>query len=231
MSQGKTEKATLYVVDNTQDHLDFLFNPTSYSVSKSAKWHRPVAKGAKEAAHPEYAGIDPASVQMEILFDSWESPGAEVSHHVEKLLDWLKATEESLSKTPKSPQPPVLAFAWGRNRALSWFHGYLKSVNVKYLMFRHDGAPTRATASITLEELPHDPQGQNPTSGGTVGHRTHVVTAGDSLQSIAHQEYGNAAMWRELANLNGIDDPLRVSAGTTLLIAGEDELAAAASGA
>ena len=55
-----------------------------------------------------------------------------------------------------------------------------------------------------------------------------LMTAGDSLQSIAQQEYGDPGMWRGLAELNGVDDPFRVSSGTTLLIAGDDELAAAA---
>jgi nucleoid-associated protein YgaU len=41
---------------------------------------------------------------------------------------------------------------------------------------------------------------------------------GDSLQSIAYRELGKAAYWRAIADLNGIDDPLRVTAGTVLLI-------------
>jgi LysM repeat protein len=225
MSQGKAEKGSLYVVGKRGDHLKFLFNPTSYSVSKSAKWSRPVAKGAKRTAHPEFAGIDPASVQMELLFDSWESSDKGVAQHVDKLLSWLKATPESLDND--KPQPPVLAFTWGGNKALDWFQGYLKSVNVKYTMFRDNGTPTRATATVNLEELPHDPKGQNPTSGSLAAHRTHVVTAGDSLHSIAQHEYGDSALWRGLAELNGIDDPLRLSAGTTLLMATDDDLAAA----
>jgi nucleoid-associated protein YgaU len=41
---------------------------------------------------------------------------------------------------------------------------------------------------------------------------------GDTLQSVAYTELGNPAYWRAIADLNGIDDPQRVTAGTTLLI-------------
>jgi nucleoid-associated protein YgaU len=41
---------------------------------------------------------------------------------------------------------------------------------------------------------------------------------GDTLQSVAYTELGNPAYWRAIAELNGIDDPQRVTAGTTLLI-------------
>jgi hypothetical protein len=248
MSMAYLDKARLVTVDNKHekhDHLEFLFNPTSYSVSKAAKWNRPTTKGATTTSTPEFAGTDPASVQMEVLFDRWEPPhkdhgkkppgkrpgvardvkDLDVSVDVRKLFEWLKPTRKS-HKTHK-PQPPVLQFQWGTNHALSWFTGYLKSVNAKYTMFWHDGTPTRATVTLTLEEVPTVPkdQRQNPTSGGVGGHRTHVMTAGDSLQSIAYTEYGDATLWRGLAELNGIDDPLRVPTGTGLAIGAADDTA------
>jgi nucleoid-associated protein YgaU len=44
------------------------------------------------------------------------------------------------------------------------------------------------------------------------------MVAGDSLASVAYAEYGDPAEWRRLADYNGIDDPLRVRAGTVLLL-------------
>jgi hypothetical protein len=232
--------ACLFVVDKPTERLKFLFNPTEYSVSKSASWNRPTAKGAKKASTPEFAGTHPASIQMEVLFDRWATahdagpekvagkvatPGdVDVSKDVKQLFDWLNATKGSHSDG--TPEPPVLAFDWGGNKALSWFKGYLKSVNAKYTMVWADGTPTRATASITLEEVPAEAQeqNQNPTSGGVGGHRTHVMTAGDSLQSVAYGEFGDAHRWREIAEHNAIDDPLRIPAGTTLIIASKHDV-------
>jgi hypothetical protein len=232
MSTAHAEKACLFAVDNRADKLDFLFNPTSYSVSKAATWKRSTAKGNKKASPPEFTGTDPASLQMELLFDRWETLGGDVSGDVGKLFGWLQPTPPS--HAANKPQPPILGFEWGRKHPLSWFTGFLKSVNAKYTMFRQDGTPTRATASITLEEVPADPQGQlqNPTSGGVGGHRTHIMTAGDSLQSLAYAEFGDATLWRRIALLNDIDDPLRVPTGTTLIIGrADDDLEPASNGA
>jgi nucleoid-associated protein YgaU len=45
------------------------------------------------------------------------------------------------------------------------------------------------------------------------------MVAGDTLASIAYNEYGSAAGWRRIADANPfIDDPMRVKPGTTLVI-------------
>jgi nucleoid-associated protein YgaU len=73
--------------------------------------------------------------------------------------------------------------------------------------------------TVSLEEVPTDPPPKtNPTSGGIAGRRTHIVAGAETLQSVAFGEYGDAALWRGLADLNGIDDPFRVRPGTSLLI-------------
>jgi nucleoid-associated protein YgaU len=50
------------------------------------------------------------------------------------------------------------------------------------------------------------------------GHRTYRTVAGDTLQVIAYREYHRPGYWRALAETNGIDDPLRLRPGTTILI-------------
>jgi nucleoid-associated protein YgaU len=52
----------------------------------------------------------------------------------------------------------------------------------------------------------------------------HTVVAGDSLPSIAWREYGDPTLWRPIAERNGIDDPMRLPAGTALLIPAAEEL-------
>jgi nucleoid-associated protein YgaU len=55
----------------------------------------------------------------------------------------------------------------------------------------------------------------------------HHVISGDSLASIAYQQYGDPSMWRVLAEANGIDDPIRLPAGQTLIVPAASELTAA----
>jgi nucleoid-associated protein YgaU len=215
-------KASLAPEDGSQP-LEFRFNPKELSISKSATWNRPTNKGAKHSTKPEFGGVQPQTVTMELFFDDWEGTGNLVKD-IELLLSWLKPTDKSINQS-KKPQPNALKFHWGQG-PLADFKGYLKSVSAKYTMFKPDGTPVRATAQITLEEIPADPKKQNPTSGAIAGRRSHVVAAGDSLHSVAFREYAEPALWRALAVLNGIDDPLRVAPGTRILIPTADEAAA-----
>ncbi len=40
---------------------------------------------------------------------------------------------------------------------------------------------------------------------------------------MAYKEYGNASWWRPIAEVNGIDDPLKLIAGTRLLVPDMDD--------
>ena len=106
-------------------------------------------------------------------------------------------------------------FRWG---SLTRFLAYVSQVQAKYTMLTADGLPIRATCQVTLEELAGDAPKQNPTSGGLVPHRVHQVVQGDSLPAIAHREYGQPAMWRAVADLNRVDDPMRLRPGDRLLL-------------
>jgi nucleoid-associated protein YgaU len=97
-------------------------------------------------------------------------------------------------------------------------------------MFRLDGTPVRAKVSISFEETPMSAAKQNPTSGGQPGRRTHLVTMGDSLASLAYREYGDPGLWRAIAAANGIDDPSRLHPGMSLLIPPLREAASSSTG-
>ena len=221
---GEYTVAVLRVVEGEvpePTELYFDFNPGEYSVSKSATWSRPQMKGGKQTGKPEFGGANAQTVQMEILFDQYLSKDRGVAAAVNTLLEWIKPTDASVKK--KKPQPPIVVFEWGDNPALTSFRAYIKQVQAKFILFDGDGKPLRATANVTLEEVPIPPKKQNPTSGSVHGRRTHVMAMGDSLASLAWREYEDAALWRGLAAFNDIDDPLRVRPGTTIVLPTADE--------
>lgn len=219
------QKAGLRVVagDAKTSKLTFTYNPSEMSTSKTATWNRPTTNSANSATPPQFAGVQPQTVQMEIFFDAYEDLLGDVSDDVKTLFEWTRPTASSANK--RQHNPPILTFEWGSNKVLADFRGYLESVSAKYTMFRADGTPIRATASITLKEIPDEPARQNPTSGSLNSRRSRILRDGDSLQSVAYREYGNPALWRSLAVFNGIDDPLRLVAGSSILIPSSGEAA------
>ena len=223
LNGGQLAKAVLKVVDGDPKtmKLPFMYNPAELTTAKSANWNRPQQKGAGSAGKPQFTGAGPQTVQMEVWFDAWDAADANVARSVMTLFEWTKPTPTSITK--KLPRPPVLGFEWGTNLILADLKFFLKTVNAKYVLFKPDGTPVRASATISLEEVPEDPPKTNPSSGSRESRRSHLVGAGDSLHSVAYQEYGDASLWRGLAAFKGIDDPLRVAAGTRLLVPTADE--------
>jgi nucleoid-associated protein YgaU len=97
-------------------------------------------------------------------------------------------------------------------------------VDATYSLFGTTGVPIRATCQVRLHEIPTKTKGQNPTSGALTARSVHRVVAGDSLQSLAWREYGNAAAWRAIAEANGIDDPTRLATGVVLVLPAAEEV-------
>jgi nucleoid-associated protein YgaU len=226
---GKLEKATLRVVSGSLagSELKFTLNPTDLSITRKARWAPGKANPAAKAARDQFQGVDPLDLKLSVLLDAGEAGKQDIMGDVTKLFAWLGKASIG------DKEPPLLQLQWGSNTTLRDFQGYLSQVDVKYTLFKPDGAPIRATASLSFKELPpegaSDPgKGQNPTSGALLSGRAHVVTAGDSLASLAYREYGDAALWRALAQRNGIDDPLRLAPGTTLVIPHPHDLASVA---
>ena len=199
--------------------INFQFNPKELSLTKGAKWSREAQRGAPKSGVPHFTGSDPCKLSLEMFFDATDTMGDAVVKAVEKLFECCVPTGESLQK--KKGSPPWVIFRWG---GLTGFTAYVSSVAVKYTLFTPSGTPVRAVCTVTIEELSGELGGQNPTSGALAAHETHVVIVGDSLPSIAFRAYGDPQLWRGLAVANGIDDPMRLVEGATLLIPSAEEL-------
>ena len=202
--------------------IQFQFNPKELSLSKSAKWNRETGKGNKKSSPPQYQGPQPSKLTLEMFFDASDTQDDSVVKRVEQLFGCCIPTPSSHSKMKGSP--PWVLFRWG---GLTGFLAYISSVTAKYTVFTSGGLPIRAVCTVQLDELAGETPGQNPTSGGLVPRRVHVLVDGDTLQGIAYQEYGDASMWRAVAQANGIDDPLRLTSGQTVLLPASEELSGA----
>jgi hypothetical protein len=199
--------------------IDFQFNPKELSLNKSASWKRTPSKGAKSAGPPEYQGPQPSKLTVEMFFDASDTQDTSVVKAVEELFACCVPTSET--RQAQRSSPPWVVFHWG---GITGFPGYVSQVQVKYTLFTTSGVPIRAVCQVTMEEISGETAGQNPTSGALAARRVHRLRSGDTLQALAWSEYGDPAAWRVIADVNGIDDPLRLAEGRELLLPSADEL-------
>jgi hypothetical protein len=196
--------------------LTFDFNPKDLSTALQANWTPKPTK--KPGDHPEFTGTAQRTLDLEVFFDSTDTVDGDVADRIEALLATVKPT--SKSQGSNHPCPPFVVFSWGAMRP---FVGVVKSVSCSMTLFRPSGQPVRAACKVSILEYPLDPEGQNPTSGALRSSRGHRVVLGDTLASIAHQEYGTPTFWRAIATANELDDPFNLRLGRELLLPPADD--------
>ena len=213
------ERATIEI-DGESSAIRCWFNPSEYSVSKTNTWKvEPVVGSALPP--PQFTGGMPRQLTVELLFDSTDTDSLDVREVTNKLLKAMEVGEGGGGGS----RPPMITFAWGQSVP---FKAFGSQLDVRFTMFKEDGTPTRATATLTLMQAEKSQDssstpggttgGGNPTTRGIDAIRSHVVRDGDSLQSIAFDAYGDPTLWRAIAEANGIDDPLSLRRGNRLAI-------------
>jgi nucleoid-associated protein YgaU len=229
-----TKRATAVLAerDKPANKLEFRFNPTTISFTRAVTWNRTPKK--KTDPPVQFTGAGPTAITLQILLDAIvAAPHAKgapptprpkgVQPEIDRLLGWT--TVPDVDKA--SSGPPALVFAWGvlSISTESSFVCYLESLKVTIEMFDRDGRPLRATVDVALKSAAKEPKGTNPTSGTERSRRRHTLRSGQTLHSVAYDHYGDPGAWRAIAELNGIDNPMRLGPGRELLLPDVSELA------
>ena len=199
--------------------IEFQFNPKEVTIAKTVKWDSKPSTGAKKAGPPEFKGPEPGKLSLEMFFDATAKHDGSVVEAVEKLFTCCTGTDKTHAND--KPIPPLVIFKWG---AITSFPAYVTSVSAKYTLFSAGGVPIRAVCTVSLQEMPGEKGKQNPTSGSLAVRSVHRVVNGDTLASVAYNEYGDPTMWRQLAYFNRIDDPARIPLGSVLMLPSAAEL-------
>ncbi|MBN1318101.1 MAG: LysM peptidoglycan-binding domain-containing protein [Anaerolineales bacterium] len=208
------EKATISGID-VDITVTCLFNPKEYTLSRTNNWDIKMIKG-KNTPEVTFGGGQPATLTMQIFFDTYED-GTDVRKHTKGLWELMRINEDRKNSKTQKGEPPKVTFSWGQYWS---FEAVIVSLTQKFTMFLQDGIPVRSTVDITFKQVRDEMSfaGTNPTSGGGEPHRVHVVQAGERLDWIAYQEYGDATKWRPIASANNLIRPARLKPGQKLII-------------
>jgi hypothetical protein len=206
-SLNQPVKAYIQVEGDTP--IKCLFNPAEISLSKDADW-KTEANPDNNVSKVDFSGGKSAKLSVKLFFDTTET-GSDVREHTDRL---LKLTLISQNAPNNKKRPPLCKFIWGAQQS---FQAYVPSVSINFTFFSPSGVPLRAEASVTFMQY-QDEQifpPQNPTSRSEA-RKTRVVVAGETLDLIAYQEYGNPAHWRHIAETNCLSDPKDLRPGQIL---------------
>ena len=196
-----------------QQRMEVQYNPTQYSLSKSAQIAE-IAIPGLDAPIQQFIRGQTEKLSVELLFDTTAQGMGAGATDVRTLTGPMY---ELVRIQPKTHAPPRLRVTWGHS-GLS-FRAIVESIEAKFVLFSPEGIPLRATLTMTfrgyatLEEQLADLKLESADQT-----KQHVVTRGESLSQIAGTELGDPAQWRVLADANTGVDIIEPEPGTILTI-------------
>jgi hypothetical protein len=212
---AELEKA--FLEDEKSNKLPCLFNPSSITVGRSNTWEDSPMPGW-DVTQLRYLGAKAGKLSLDLVFDTTDD-GTSVAKYTGKLMKLMEVdyTLPGADASSRNGRPPKVTFHWGDFHS---FPAVVSNVVLSFTYFSSSGTPLRADAHLDLQQYEKsDAFGpQNPTSGTPYPHRVHRVQPGETLDRISARYYGDSTRWRELANANGIEDPLNVRPGSLLTV-------------
>ncbi len=186
--------------------IDVLFNPTEYTLDRSATYAEQNLLGLSTPVMQFVSGAA-ETLSMELFFDTYEQ-GTDVRAETDRIDDLLLVDGDTHA-------PPQLLVAWSSLQ----FRCVLESASKRFTLFLPSGMPVRARMNVTFKqyESPRWEQLARP-RGSPDRSKLRRVTEGETLPLIAAREYGDPSHWRTIAAANDIDDPRSLQPGVELVV-------------
>ena len=238
-----------FLIEDSGERLGCLLNPESLVLRRQAGIQPRQSAGGlvtgAELADDQlvYSGGGRTELTLDLLFDVSLAGSSITSEDVRDLTGPLWQLAEN-TRPGGYGRPPLCRFVWGK----SWnLPGVVTAVAERLEVFTAAGVPRRswlrlrmlrALEPVAAQRPPRAPQapaelmspGTLRAPEQTTMHELlggEAAEGGERLDQLAYQYYGDAAFWRELAALNGVDDPMHIPAGHLLEIPPLSDLSAA----
>ncbi|HTJ37971.1 MAG TPA: hypothetical protein VL738_32455 [Dactylosporangium sp.] len=236
-----------FIVDATGERIDCLLNPETFEVKRLAGIRASAAGGDRlvgrgRADDPvRFTGGGRTELLLDMVFDVELVESAGAPTDVRQLTARLWNLAENSAQERGAVRPPLVRLVWGK----SWnVPGVVSAIAERFDAFSATGAPGRSWMRLKLlrvdeaedgaarsfdEELAHAavaaPDAERPAAVQAVGGGPAVGGAegddggsGVRIDLLAAEALGSPMRWRELAEANGVDDPLNVPAGSVLAV-------------
>ena len=150
------------------------------------------------------------TLTMTLFFDTTleKTDSKDVQLHTQNIYNLTKTNGEL-------KRPPLCRLYWGKKD--DWFlQGFLSQVTKNLTKFLEDGTPVRATLNCTfIEWYPPEYEAKKQ---NVIDDPMRIVRRGETLSSIAAEEYSDPRLWRLIADANKIYNPLGITPGQSLTV-------------
>jgi hypothetical protein len=207
-----SEKAENGGVNDADDMFEALINPERYTLQYKLKFSGGTQGQGTSGAQLKYEYTEPEEITFEFLFDNTGiidgQSRANIAEDLKKFKDVLIAYKGD------SHEPRHFKLVWGEN---SIFKGRVTEVSINHKLFKPDGTPIRASATVkfrsSIEEQKRAAQ-ENRSSPDL----THVrkIKFGDTLPLMCYRIYGDPKYYLQVAEANGLDNFRRLKPGTDI---------------
>lgn len=187
-----------------QDPIEVMFNPDSYTITTNILYPDISVPGLRNPLLQFVRG-EAQTLSVELFLDQ-SNTGVSLNEKLEALRAFVRVDSELHA-------PPVCQFSWGD----TLFSGVMSEFTEKFQMFDESGKVLRCRVTIKMKAYdPANLQTVELNRQSPDRTKSRAIRAGDRLELIAMQEYGDPALWRVLAEANAIDRPRMLVPGAMI---------------
>ena len=211
------EKLKIYAEENNpgdfKEEITVLFNPNEISLTFPRRRIEEEEKILLEKAKRIFKS-DSATLSLNLFFDTSLDNQENVQDYTRKI---VSLTLPRIGKDKK--RPPLCKIIWGitgGKDSILLANCFLETVTKKLTHFLEDGTPVRATLDCTFKEWKEPIKEKK--RDNLIDHPVRIVKRGETLSSIATEEFGDPSLWRVIAKENGLINPRKLPPGKVLTI-------------
>lgn len=207
LTKGGLAPATLTNQD-TNEVVNFMFNPFEYTLSKSNTWQDKPVTGQNQP-YVNFQQGSAITLKLTLHFDS-QASGKDVRTFTKKLWKMVLINEAKVDAKTGKGQPPTVAFDWGKLH----FKAIIKSLSQNFTLFTETGIPLRCKVDVDLQQYVEAPAetGTEQAGGNAPANAPVTAVQGQRLDNMTQ----NPNDQRKVAEKNNINNPLKVPSGTKL---------------